>query len=363
MQLKSVQALRGIAAVLVMLSHLHGVEARYSETDAILSTAWLLGVSGVDLFFVISGFIMVWVAGDLPARPSSAAEFFFARIFRIYPVWWLFAGAMALYFYLSYGVPWDAGLIEQQGLSGREHLIKSLLLIPHQAFPVLQLGWTLVHEIYFYFVFGLILLLPERFRLQGFLIWALLIMASISAQLTGTYANSLISLALFPMTLEFLMGVAVGFLIKRGVAVFGLPALGLGLIWLAVGAWNIDFTSASETLPAQRTFAFGPAFALIVYGLVTLEQTKRIDGHIPTPLVTLGDWSYSLYLCHLLVISAFARFYFPALGHEGLTDNIGFLVGASTSAILIAGLAYVLFERPVLGITRKARKRLFRRNR
>lgn len=362
MQLKSVQALRGIAAVLVMLSHLHGVEARYSETVPILSSAWLFGVSGVDLFFVISGFIMVWVAGDLPARTASAAEFFFARILRIYPVWWLFAGAMALYFFLAYGVPWDADVIGRQGLSGTEHLIKSMLLIPHDAFPVLQLGWTLVHEIYFYFVFGLILLLPEKFRLQGFVIWALLIIASISAQLTGTYANSLLSLALFPMTLEFLMGVAVGLLIKRGASSFGWPALVFGIIWLTIAAVAVDFSTTSETLPTQRTFAFGPAFALIVYGVVTLEQKEQFRDRIPKPLVALGDWSYSLYLSHLLVISALARVYFLSFGGAGPVDNLVFLIGSSAAAILVSGLAYTLFERPILSLTRRMRKRLFRAN-
>lgn len=361
-QLKSVQALRGIAAVLVMLSHLHGVEARYSETDPLLSSAWLFGVSGVDLFFVISGFIMVWIAGDLPARPASATEFFFARIFRIYPVWWLFAGAMALYFFFAYGTPWDAEMIEQLVLSGPEHLIKSMLLIPHDAFPVLQLGWTLVHEIYFYFVFGLILLLPAEFRSQAFIVWALLIIAAISAQLNGGYANTLLSLALFPMTLEFLMGVAIGLLIKRGVSSLSWPALLIGITWLSVAAATVDFSTTSETLPTLRTFAFGPAFALIVYGVVTLEQKEQFRDRIPTPLVALGDWSYSLYLCHLLVISALARLYFPSFGGAGPIDNLVFLIGSSAAAILVSGLAYTVFERPILGLTRRMRKRLFRAN-
>lgn len=358
-QLKSVQALRGMAAVLVMLSHLHGVEARYSETSPILSSAWLFGVSGVDLFFVISGFVMVWVAGDLPAGRVSAAEFFLARLLRIYPVWWLFAGAMSLYFFLTYGVPWDADALVPHQLSGVEHLLNSFLLLPHDAFPVLQLGWTLIHEVYFYFVFGLILLLPKHFRLQAFLLWGVLIIASMSAGLTGAYANSLLSLALFPMTLEFLMGIAVGLLIKRGARNYAIPCLCIGLIWLCAGAWSIDFSNASDTLPAQRTLAFGPAFAFILYALVSLEQKSALRAAIPAALVRLGDWSYSLYLCHLLIISAVARLYFPTFGQPGILDNIGFLVISSVTAILAAAVTYALFERPILSQTRKLRKRLF----
>src|SRR6056297_2155052 len=317
MQLRSIQALRGIAAVLVMLSHLHGVETRYSEEAPILSSAWIFGVSGVDLFFVISGFIMVWVAGDLAANGRQAGAFLFARICRIFPVWWLFLGLMSLYFFIAYGAPWDQEVLTRHQISGAEHLLKSIFLIPHEALPVLQLGWTLVHEMYFYVVFALILLLPPRFRVPAFAAWAALIAASIYFQWTGFYADNLVSLVLFPMTLEFLMGVAVGLVIKRGITGFRWIALFTGLFWLIIASAQVDFVSLNQQLPTLRTLAFGPAFALILYGLVAIEQRGQLMARIPDALVTLGDWSYSLYLCHLLVISAVARVFFPIFGGSG----------------------------------------------
>ncbi len=363
MQLHSIQALRGVAATLVMFSHLYGVEARYSESEQILSSSWLLGVSGVDLFFVISGFIMVWVAHDTAPSGRAAAEFLVARILRIYPVWWLFAGLMALYLIWSYGVPWDQDTLDALGVNGPEHLVKSFLLIPHDAFPVLQIGWTLMHEVYFYVVFAALLLLPNSLRLFAYGLWAAIIIASAFAGLTGFYADSLIALALSPLTLEFLMGVTVGLLVKNGASRFAGLALVFGLIWLVVATQLVSFASTAPSLPTQRSLAYGPAFALIIYAVVVLEERyKGLRNRIPKFLVRIGDWSYSLYLGHLLAISAVARIFFPTFGAPGLIDNAIFLTLSITLALAIAAVTYHLFERPLSRYTRVLRRRIDRRS-
>jgi len=359
LQLQSIQALRGLAAILVMLSHLYGIETRYSEPEQILSSAWLLGVSGVDLFFVISGFIMVWVTHETAPGVRASVDFVLARVMRIYPVWWLFAGLMAAYFALAYGVPWDPETLQRFDLSGPEHLIKSFLLIPHEAFPILQIGWTLMHEVYFYLVFAILLFLPIQARVPAAIVWALIIVAAASVSFTGFYADSLAALALSPLTLEFLMGVGVGVLIKNGASRFALIALGIGIIWLVLGAQWISFQSTDSSLPLRRTLAFGPAFALIVYAVVVLEARTRLKSFVPTPLVRLGDWSYSLYLGHLLVLSGVARLFFPMFGGPGLFDNAAFLILSSSIAIALAALVYYAFERPLAKATRKLRSNIY----
>ena len=138
-----------------------------------------------------------------------------------------------------------------------------------------------------------------------------------------------------------------------------MPCLCVGLVWLCAAAWSVDFSQARDALPTQRTLAFGPAFALILYAVVNLEQKPAIRAAIPAALVRLGDWSYSLYLCHLLMISAIARLYFPTFGQPGVWDNLGFLVISSVAAILASALTYALFERPIVSQTRKLRRRLF----
>jgi peptidoglycan/LPS O-acetylase OafA/YrhL len=358
-QLRTIQALRAIAALAVMFAHLYGIEVRQSGGDAIMSANWITGISGVDLFFVISGFVMVWVAGDSQPSLKNSGGFLFARALRIYPLWWLFAGAMTAYLFVSYGTPWDAERLSRLGVGGVEHLWKSFLLIPHDAFPILTLGWTLMHEIYFYIVFALILLLPKAWRIPALVIWALVILASVSASMTDHYADSLLTLALFPMTLEFLMGAAAAYLIKGGYLIWRWPALLTGLAILIWACLEVDFLGNTPDLATARTFSYGIAFALIVYGLVALEQATRWGDHIPDFLIHLGDWSYSLYLCHILVISAVGRLFFPVFGQPGPIDNLAFLAIGIILPIVVSGLVYTWFERPILSYTRQKRKAWF----
>jgi len=87
-RLDHIQALRGIAALMVVVSHLLIIERKYS-VDQILGDWAIYGMAGVDLFFVISGFIMVYVMWDRPRGPKAAGEFLWGRASRIYPLYWV----------------------------------------------------------------------------------------------------------------------------------------------------------------------------------------------------------------------------------------------------------------------------------
>ena len=149
-RLANIQALRAIAVLLVMAVHTQANEARASA-DAILPGWFYHGVSGVDLFFVISGFIMVWITRDQHGSARSVGRFLFARAARIYPPLWLFTTLAILGFVLQGTL--DKWLAEY-------NVLTSYLLLPDQMPPVLGISWTLVHELYFYLVFGLFLFLP-----------------------------------------------------------------------------------------------------------------------------------------------------------------------------------------------------------
>lgn len=116
-QLNSIQVLRGIAAFGVFCCHLISIEQSVSGRPAKLTELAESGAYGVDLFFVISGFVMVWVAAEMPRGWRSAQAFLIARIVRIYPLWWLFAGLAASGYLLLYHAPWDAPRIAGMGIS------------------------------------------------------------------------------------------------------------------------------------------------------------------------------------------------------------------------------------------------------
>lgn len=332
------------------MGHLHTIELRQSGAAEapILSEIWINGASGVDLFFVISGFIMVWVAGSAPAGIRSAGRFSIARIFRIYPLWWLFAGLTAIYLWITYGVAWDSAQLAQRGMDGPEYLLKSALLLPQDWLPVLNVGWTLVHEMYFYVVFALLLFLPVAMRGPVLLIWGAVVLAFGALGYSDYHAGTLLELACHPMTLEFLMGAGVAYLIKADRLRFGTIALCFGLLAIAISFTLFPyFRTFNETLGWYRIVLFGLPSALILYGVVQLELKHSFGERISDFLVKLGDWSYALYLSHILVLSAAGRIWF-AVFEPSWPTRAGFVIAGITATICASALTYTLFEKPII---------------
>lgn len=342
-----------------MMGHLRTIEARQSgATEAgqqpFLSDLWINGASGVDLFFVISGFIMVWVAGNNAEGAKSAGRFALARAIRIYPLWWLFAGLTAIYFYLTYGVPWDAAQLDQRGLDGTQYLIKSALLIPQDWFPVLNVGWTLVHEMYFYFVFALLLFLPVKMRGFAMIGWGALVLLLAAAGFSDFHAGTILELASHPMTLEFLMGAGVAYLIKSDRIKLALPAFTIGLAGFLIAFILFPyFQGYNVNLGWYRTLVFGVPSAVLLYGIIQLERQQGWGEHVPDALVRIGDWSYALYLCHILILSAAGRVWFSVFGGESWLSSAGFIIAGIMTTICASALAYHLYERPMIRLGKK----------
>lgn len=97
-RLYSIQALRGVAAFLVLIFHLNAILYSGNKDTNQIGAFWANGFAGVDMFFVISGFIMVYVARDIVPGFKSSVRFLFFRVARIYPLWWFFASLMMVYF-------------------------------------------------------------------------------------------------------------------------------------------------------------------------------------------------------------------------------------------------------------------------
>lgn len=413
MKLNSVQMLRAVAALLVLFYHVRSIQTRMlAEAGMDASGRWAPivdnGFAGVDLFFVISGFVMVFVTADGARGPAAAGSFLFARIARIYPSWWLFAGLFTLYMLTAhawldlFGVGWEA-------IGGGEppmaYLAKSFALLPQAQYPVLNVGWTLIHEMYFYLVFTAFLLCPHRWLPALLAVWAGLVAIGALAGLSGPIADTLLALAVHPMTLEFILGAGMALLVLTGRRWRpGLVAAGAG-IWIVAALWFVlppEYVPGPDARPIiaglvlsdgqialggvenwsavmlswGRVLAYGLPCALLVYGLVSLE----IEGRLPTSraLVRLGDWSYALYLCHILVLAGLARLLPHALNWAselfglparlaallqpaapGLDGNIGFTILACVASILVAGATYTLFERPLMAWFATMRRKLF----
>ncbi len=350
MQLKSIQALRAIAAIMVLVSHLAQSELRF-VTDAV-SPIWMVaGVSGVDLFFVISGVVMVLVTRGLPvANPQAIGGFLYARITRIYPVYWAFTLAMvAAYMILPGGLT--------RGVEDL-NLLSSLLLLPSSEPPVLAVAWTLVHEMYFYLAFAVILLIPARWLPAVLLGW----MAGVFAgQLSGlNAANPATYIVFHPLTAEFILGCFIGLMVMSGRRRFGGPFLALGVIWwIAASVWLAPY-DAFEDIPMgwDRVLSWGVPAALVVYGALCLELDQGLK--VPSPLVKVGDWSYALYLCHLPIVAMLSRIWAGYAPDVLWLDNLALMTLGAAISLGVAAAAFHLFERPVLSLSRKVGGQVFK---
>ena len=280
----SIQVLRAVAAMLVVLFHAQLAFAGAGARPACENQAYLFsfGAVGVHIFFVISGFIMVYTTRI--DEGYDARAFWRRRLMRIFPIYWICA---ALYLALH-------GLIgEPYRLTGAD-MIKALLLVPGKAPDIIGPAWTLSFELYFYLVFGLFMLAGLTrglLALTGFFVLSI-----IARQLAG-YNQSALNLASNPLLLEFIAGCAIGWLVKRG----RLPARGGWIIlFAALAIYAGGMAAGVQRIPT--VIGWGVPSALLILGLVILE-TRYGAPMLIRRIGYLGDSSYALYLIHILVIT------------------------------------------------------------
>ncbi len=343
-RLDNIQALRGVAVLAVVLAHLMSVESKYAG-DQVLGTVFSTGLSGVDLFFAISGFVMVYVAWSAAPGLRSAAAFAFARITRIYPLYWLVSLVVLLLWLVR----------PQWVFASNPHveLLASFLLWPSAHPPLLAVGWTLVHEMYFYLVFTLVVLLPKRWRLAALMAWGALVLGG--AALGMAQLGPVARLVFHPLSFEFLGGALAALALARFAGRGWGLVLAAGLMLFAA-ACAVSLSSGMQFWASwHRAAAFAPPAALLVYGAAGAERAGRVFSKV---LVWLGDQSYALYLSHVLSISALGRLW-ALFAQPGPWDNLLMLPLLLGGALLAGEALHRYAEQPLLGLARRWRRRLF----
>jgi len=350
-----------IGEQMIHAARLRGGGGAQLLTDGwLISGPWKQGYSGVDLFFLISGFIMVYVTYNSGQSIKDIGRFLYKRVVRIYPLWWVFVSIFAGYFFITYGI-WASPDLKGTTEPNFEYFLRSLLLIPQDSKPVLRLGWSLIHEMQFYLIFAVILFLPRRFMLPSLGVWAGINIAGflLGWQQWGASASILFSV----LSLEFIAGAFIGWCVKHKIYNFARPVFWLGVISTLLAV--VFYTDHSTTMVAWgRVAIYTLPFAALIYGASALEAQNKLT--CPIWLIALGDWSYSLYLSHYLVLIMIIRIareakpYLPepwvetfSLGAPGLWDNLIFALTAIILSIITAGVSFYIIERPVLRLARR----------
>lgn len=317
--------MRALAALSVVAAHI-GAIGNLPATPFVEPYNGFYGVAGVDVFFVISGFIMIYITRD-GARP---ALFLLARFARIYPLWWAVSLAAA-----------PATLLVLVGYPNEQadYLLRSLFLLPIASdegklvLPRVAVGWTLTYELFFYLAFATALVAGHR-----------LLLVKVSAILIAAYAIHFVlppgaAHALFsnPIYFEFIFGMVIAELylarLLRWPVIVALVSVAALLLW---------FSPSDPTVyGGQRVLWWGvPASSALALALML--ETNNIRA--PRLAVFLGDASYATYL-----MQYFAVFFLPAILFQWLGPLTPWTWVALVLLVaqVIGCATYILVDRPL----------------
>ncbi|SEK24155.1 acyltransferase family protein [Xaviernesmea oryzae] len=327
-----VQYLRALAAFGVIFFHAFG----YTTLDVVLQEKVKIGAAGVDLFFIISGFVMYLSTVD---RQIGTAAFYKARLIRVVPLYWL-ATSLAVAIFVA------APQLTNHP-STWQHILSSYLFVAHPDpsrpdlfWPIVVPGWTLNYEMFFYLLFGLSLLLPKRAQIPNLAvtIGGLVAIGLIAHPpgIAGFYTHSLL--------LEFLLGLLFGALYRKGVRLDGRLCLSLSaLALLSLLLLQPYFSEQS------RVIFWGIPAAMLFCGSVFAKGSP-----MRLPIVEyLGAASYSLYLSQFFSLKVFEI----AARILNLPRGLMFVLVSVTLAIIVGVLVYAFIEVPITRLL-KPRARL-----
>ncbi|MDR6290865.1 peptidoglycan/LPS O-acetylase OafA/YrhL [Inquilinus ginsengisoli] len=329
-KLQGVQILRGVAASMIVVLHcIYVVYSRAAPPDEVAARFGLFLGIGVDIFFVISGFIMMMISDQ---RKTGAGKFFVSRVCRIVPNYWFYTLLLAG---VGVMVPSLLRAIDVNAAT----LLKSLFFIPFlrpngEAQPILGVGWTLNYEMFFYLIFaGLISIgaWQRTVAMAGIfaVLFAIGLMSDEASLMRWFFGNTIV--------FTFVGGMVLYLIFRtwgRPGPMLSMVAFGTAIVILApmVGVWNPSREA--------RFLLWGIPSMLIVYAALGLPLMKQAAARF---LEAVGDASYSLYLCHSLVITA-VFFAWRALG---VVPPWAFIPAAFVASLLAAFVAYRFVEIPL----------------
>jgi exopolysaccharide production protein ExoZ len=334
--IRPIQYLRALAALMVVWHH------SLTQVPATIQFIRLpeFGTSGVDLFFVISGFIMSVTTTEKPLTPW---QFFELRIVRVVPLYWLVT-------LLMIGCAVVAPSAFKTLLFSPMAVAKSLFFVPYHSlsfpteiWPVLVPGWTLNYEMFFYALFAITLALPLGIRMICLVttLGSLVIVGHVAQP-----ANPIALIYTSPLLLEFGLGAIVGYLWMRRSLDMSLAS---SLAAVVVGLWML--------FSRGELWGYSPMVGatLTVIGCLC-AWIRSWDSRI---LLELGNASYSIYLTHLFALGGLRVIWARLMPQVSMQYAIAFMVAALLTSSMVGWICYRWVEQP---LTKRLRKLVTRKS-
>jgi exopolysaccharide production protein ExoZ len=345
-QIVSVQILRAVAALAIVVLHaLHDAQTITGESFTIaIVSKWPLS-AGVDLFFVISGFVMVVASRNMFQKPGAASLFLRKRISRIVPIYWLVTSVFIL-------IAWLRPAFLNSAFPTLTEIAKSYFFIPYLKVadglvqPIYKLGWTLNYEMMFYCAFALVIMMPMR---RALLVLSAAFLMIVAFGLIVAPPPGMLSFWSSTLILEFVAGMWIGYALLKNIRI----SASLGIVLIVAGmALLISFDLLAMNQDKMRVLGFGLPAALIAVG-AALGFSQLDASNLPIRLMAaLGNASYALYLCHPFAVRFF-RLVWEKTGALTIFGPWIYVATATIAAAVAALLIYRFVEKPMTAWTQK----------
>jgi len=323
----SIQYMRAIAAIMVVLHHIAWKGKQYSTAPI----SWYhIGEAGVDLFFIISGYVMCMTT----ERKNNVVEFLVARIKRIIPLYW-FLSIISLIIYLLY-----PDKVNSSG--GKTNIFASFFLFPVEDKYLIQNGWTLSYEFYFYAIFSICFLIKNnaRYLVPAMIIFSLVMIGMLAK--SGLFVFNFITNSLL---IDFLFGIIIfHFLRKKNNVV----KVEYGVLFVVISLVLFVLINFHE-LGLNRVVKYGIPCVCLFVGMIILESFFKDNdkSYLSKILSLIGESSYSLYLFHpFSLVSLSLLLKYVDLAKYGWFFVLMLLVGSILSGVI----CFRFIEKPLSNI-------------
>lgn len=347
--LNYIQLSRGIAAFFVLFDH-----ATRIIDQSLFKGLLMVGGCGVDFFFVLSGFIILYINYERRAQSVYLGEYLRRRLLRIYPIYWVYTTVVVGIYVTLLHFPHYHQLQFSWFSLNSLTLIQAFVLWPNTEFGVgipLPVAWTLSFEIMFYLIFGWTIIARSRLSAPLLLAWVGGILANAAGVIHVD--DPFLAVLTSSHNLEFLLGCGAAVLVKRFRPASQIPwfLLLLGTVLLGF-AWHDAYAHADQSV-AKDAWRFGIPFFLIVVATAFIDlRESRAPGLLKKAGVYLGNASYSIYLTHFITLylcgQALATLHMNTLAVFGIGVALSLAVGC-------LGWSYI--EQPLLSWMQRKLKR------
>lgn len=348
-----VQILRGAAAFLLLLFHSSLNHLVYFNQKPLFNSIYSYGWLGSEFFFGLSGFILTYIHLDDIKERKNATVFLKKRFIRIYPIFWVVASFMLLY-YLFVKTSTTGPTVSIRSIDDVWYIIKCYLLVPlyHPKKNFIESAWPLSFEIFFYLVFTVCITLGLQKSKTVFWAWLILILLS-------PWIVPYISQARFflrPIILNFLSGCAFAYIFKQNIIRLTVTKF---ILWSSalIAAFVIyKYFSGAKLMEERSDLMYSIiimfAVGLVLWGSAALDRSGKYPFSDFKRLLFLGNASYSFYLTHIPALMVFYRIAAKLVDITGIkinliTGNIIFLA-VVMATILVGVLFNIYVEQPLL---------------